>query len=75
MITNPNNMSTEREEIRVVLRNGNKLVKKRFHCSSCGHYVFSYYDELSIIIDGMSEPQQRQIEITCFRCKVVYQVL
>lgn len=69
-----NNKSYEREEIRIVLRNGNKLVKKKAYCISCGRYLFSYFDELAIIIDGHSEPQQRQIEVTCFGCKVVYQI-
>jgi hypothetical protein len=64
----------DREEVRIVLRNGNKLLRKKVYCMSCGGYLFSYFDEMSIIIDGHSEPQQRQIEITCFRCKVVYQI-
>ena len=62
-----------RTEIRVVLNNSSKLIKKRFYCMSCGKYVCSYYDEMSLIIDGQTEPQSRQIEVTCFTCKVIYQ--
>lgn len=69
------NVSIGREEIRIVLRNTDKLIKKRLFCPTCGHYLCSYYDELAIIIEGMTQPQQRQVEVTCFNCKVVYQIV
>ncbi len=69
-----NNHSQQREEIRVVLRNDARLIRKRAFCMACGGYLFSYFDEMAIIVEGKTEPQNRQIEVTCFKCKVVYQI-
>jgi hypothetical protein len=69
-----NDKSIEREVIRIVLRNGANLIRKKAYCMACGRYIFSYYDEMSIIVEGATEPQARQIEVTCFGCKVVYLV-
>lgn len=63
-----------RDVIRVVMTNATKMVKKRAYCMACGQYIFSYYDEMSLIIDGHTEPQQRQIDVQCLSCKTIYQI-
>ncbi len=69
-----NNLGEGREAIRIVLTNASKLTRKRAFCLCCGSYLFAYYDEIKLIIEGQTEAQPRQIEIRCYTCKVEYQI-
>lgn len=89
MIT-PTSARTDRSVASITLRLDNKNTTdlKKFHCSICGHVVFSYYDTLVMIVpsDDVSHIEKNKNavqEMLCLnrwadekghtnRCKTIY---
>ena len=77
------------EETKLFLDESTPDIKKRFHCSVCGHFLFEYYTPIRLMIPGETNIVSRNpIIISChntlthyengrrqnFKCKTKYKI-
>ena len=58
-----------KQKISVWLNNSDHTQMKPFHCPSCGYVMFTYYDDLKIMVAGEGPIEAETKPKTIIQCK------